>query len=400
MSERRYRVLFVCGHPVQYMSPLLRRMAQHPQLDVRTAYCRLRGAQAGIDPEFGAKIQWDIPLLDGYPWVEIPNKGTDSEGFFGLYNPGLWKLVREGNFDAVFCHTGYIRASFWITYFASKFSRSAFLFGTDATSLAPRDSSKWKPLVKRMIWPLLYRLASQIVVPSSGSCDLMRSLGIPNERVTRVPFVVDNHWWIAQSALVDREAVRASWGASPNTSVILFCAKLQPWKRPLDLLQAFAQAKIANSLLVFAGEGALRESLQSEAARLGCSDKLRFLGFVNQSQLPACYTGADLLVLPSQYEPFGLVINEAMLCGCMAAASDQVGAGRDLITPIDPSFIYPCGDVAALAALLRRALSDPQQLVRLREAAGQRMKTWSPREYIAATMEAVERAVSRVRPIS
>jgi hypothetical protein len=46
----------------------------------------------GVDHEFGAKIQWDIPLPDGYPWVEIPNKGTDSEGFWGLYNPGLWKV--------------------------------------------------------------------------------------------------------------------------------------------------------------------------------------------------------------------------------------------------------------------------------------------------------------------
>jgi glycosyltransferase involved in cell wall biosynthesis len=382
------------------MSPLLRRMAQHPQLDINTAYCRLRGAKAGIDPEFGANIQWDIPLLDGYPWVEIPNKGTDSEGFFGLYNPSLWKFVREGNFDAVFCPTGYIRASFWITYFASKFSHSAFLFGTDATSLTPRDSKKWKSTLKRMFWPLLYRLASQVVVPSSGTADLMRALGIPDERVTRVPFVVDNDWWIAQSQLVDRKAVRAAWGASPNTSVVLFCAKLQPWKRPLDLLQAFAQVHIENSLLVFVGEGPLRESLQSEAGRLGCSDKVRFLGFVNQSQLPACYTGADLLVLPSEYEPFGLVINEAMLCGCMAAASDQVGAARDLIAPVDPSFIYPCGDVTALAALLRRVLSDPQQLSSLRAAAGGRMKTWSPREYIAATLEAVERAVSRIRPTS
>ena len=400
VTEHRYRVLFVCGHPVQYMSPLLRRMSRHPRLDVSTAYCRLRGARAGVDPEFGARIQWDIPLLDGYPWVEIPNKGTDSEGFFGLYNPGLWKLVREGNFDAVFCPTGYIRASFWITYFASKFSHSAFLFGTDATSLSPRDSKKWKRTVKRIFWPLLYRLASQVVAPSSGTCDLMRSLGIPNDRITRVPFVVDNDWWIAQSALVDREAVRATWGAGPNSSVILFCAKLQPWKRPLDLLQAFAQANVANSLLVFAGEGPLRESLQSEAARLGCLNRVRFPGFVNQSQLPACYVGADLLVLPSEYEPFGLVVNEAMLCGCMAAASDQVGAARDLIAPIDPSFIYPCGDVAALTTLLRRALSDPQRLSRVRAAACERMKTWSPREYIEATLEAVERAVSRIRPAS
>src|SRR6266850_6489037 len=87
LSDRRYRVLFVCGHPVQYMSPLLQRMAQHPQLDISTVYCRLRGAKAGVDPEFGAKIQWDIPLLAGYPWVEIPNKGTDSEGLGGCTIP-------------------------------------------------------------------------------------------------------------------------------------------------------------------------------------------------------------------------------------------------------------------------------------------------------------------------
>ena len=400
VTDRRYRVLFVCGHPVQYMSPLLRRMAQHPRLEISTAYCRLRGAEPGVDPDFGVKIQWDIPLLDGYDWVEVPNKGTDSEGFWGLYNPGIWKLVREGNFDAVFCVTGYRRASFWITFFASKVSGSAFLFGTDTTKLAPRDSKKWKLPVKRLFWPLLFRLASQVFAPCTGTCDLMRSLGIPDERVTLVPNVVDNDWWIAQSARVDREAVRASWGVGPNTSIIVFSAKLQPWKRPQDLLQAFARAKLSDSLLLFAGEGPLRETLQSEAIRLGCSDRVRFLGFVNQSQLPACYTAADLLVLPSEYEPFGLVVNEAMLCGCMAVTSDQAGASRDLIAPVDPSFIYPCGDVDALAALLRRAFSDRQHLARLRIAAGERMKTWSPQEYVDGTVVAVERAVSRIRPKS
>src|SRR5260370_457363 len=86
LPDRRYRVLFVCGHPVQYMSPLLQRMAQHPQLDISTVYCRLRGAKAGIDPEFGAKIQWDIPLLDGYPWVEIQQRNIplDFRTEFGI----------------------------------------------------------------------------------------------------------------------------------------------------------------------------------------------------------------------------------------------------------------------------------------------------------------------------
>src|SRR5258708_24709174 len=51
-----------------------------------------------------------------------PQQRHGFRGFWGLYNPGLWRFVRQGNFDAVFCHTGYIRASFWITYLASKLS--------------------------------------------------------------------------------------------------------------------------------------------------------------------------------------------------------------------------------------------------------------------------------------
>ena len=255
--------------------------------------------------------------------------------------------------------------------------------------------------MKRLFWPILYRLASQVIAPSTGTRDLLRSLGIPEERIALLPYVVDNDWWHAQSAQVERNAVRASWGANPDTAVVLFCAKLQPWKRPLDLVQAFAKANVANSLLLFAGDGPLKEELQAETARLGISEPVRFLGFVNQTQLPALYTAADVMVLPSEYDAFGVVVNEAMLCGCPAIASDSVGAGRDLIAPVDPSFILSlrgCQHFAApcCAAYFWIATIWPNSQTGARE----RMKTWSPREYIAGVLEAVERAVSRTRPTS
>jgi hypothetical protein len=94
-------------------------MAQHPRVDLRVGYCSLRGAKATYDPEFTATVKWDIPLLEGYEWTEIPNQGSDSESFFGLCNFGVWNLVRDGQFDAIICLTGYIRASFWIAFFAA-----------------------------------------------------------------------------------------------------------------------------------------------------------------------------------------------------------------------------------------------------------------------------------------
>src|SRR5690348_8627213 len=150
MSDPRYRVLFVASHPVQYMAPIFRRMAVDPALDPDVAYCSMKGAEAAHDPEFGASVQWDVPLLDGYPWTHVPNRGSGKESFFGLRNPGLWKLIRTGNYHAVVCYASYIRASFWIAYFASKFSRAAFIFGGDAASLASRDGSAWKVPVKKV----------------------------------------------------------------------------------------------------------------------------------------------------------------------------------------------------------------------------------------------------------
>ena len=396
MPDPRYRVLAIATHPVQYMTPIFRRMAQHPLLDFQVAYCTLRGAEAARDPEFGANIQWDVPVLDAHSWTHVPNRGSGAESFFGLLNPGLWKLIRRGNYDAVLCFTGYVRATFWIACLASKISNSAFIFGADATSLTPRDGSNWKIPIKKFLWPRLFRLADQVIVPSSGSRDMMLSLGIPGERVTLTPYSVDNDWWIQHGRRANRNSVRAGWGAGLQTCVVLFCAKLQPWKRPADVLRAFARANISDALLIFAGEGPLHSQLESEAASLRVASRVRFLGFVNQSQLPAVYASSDLMVLPSEYEPFAVVVNEAMCCGCPVAASDRVGAARDLIAPVSPELVFRCGDIDALAELIREAAGDPARLKDLGRASVTYVQTWSPERNIAATFEAIRTATSRV----
>src|SRR5439155_25732670 len=174
MPERRCRILFGASDPVQFQAPLLRRMAKLSSLDLHVAYCTLRGAEAGHDMEFGTSIQWDVPLLNGYSWTHVLNRGSGAESFFGLFNPGLGRLSRGGNYDAVVSYVGYVRASFWVALAAAKLSNAAFIFGTDAVSLTPRDGPAWKSNVKKFLWPPLFRLADQVIVPSASGVDLMR----------------------------------------------------------------------------------------------------------------------------------------------------------------------------------------------------------------------------------
>ena len=397
MSERRFRILAIASHPVQYMAPIFRRMASEPRLDVQVAYCSLRGAQSGFDPEFQTSVKWDVPLLDGYSWMEIPNKGSGEESFWGLNNPGLGTVIREGHFDAALCFVGYVRASFWIARRAAKIAGTAFLFGTDAHSLAPRDGKTWKIWFKKAFWPFLFRQADQVIVPSTGTLEMLKSLGIAAGKITLTPYAVDNDWWKTESLKADRSAVRAEWGATPEQPVILFCAKLQSWKRPMDLLHAFAEANLQGSILVFAGEGPQRAELQAQATQRGIQERVKFLGFVNQSQLPALYSAADVMVLPSGYEPFAVVVNEAMCCGCPVIASDQVGAARDLVAPVRPDFVFPAGNIRALATTLRAAFADRELLQETGRRGFAHVETHSPGKIIAATVEAVQKAVEAVQ---
>jgi len=395
MTQRRLRLLVVSSHPVQYATPIFRLLAADSRVEIHVAYCSLQGAELDVDPGFGVRVKWDIPLLEGYPWTSLPNRSWNPRvgSFFGLFNPGIWWLIFRGNFDAVVLITGYVCATFWIAIAAAKWKRMSILFGTDAYDLAARDGKRWKRRVKEWFWPRLFRLADVVLIVSSGGATLMRSLGIPQDRIALVPFCVDNEWWIRKSDQVDRAIVRDRWNVPDNAAVILFSAKLQPWKCPQDLLNAFAKVGGSDAYLVFAGDGALRTVLASHAQALGIASRVRFLGFVNQSELPATYTAADILVLPSAYEPFGLVVNEAMLCRCPVIVSDRVGARFDLVDEGNTGYVFPSGDIQALTEVLQKALSDRTRLRKMGQAARARMARWSPVEYVAALIQSVSKAV-------
>src|SRR5262249_15294142 len=158
----------------------------------------------------------------------------------------------------------------------------------------------------------------------------------------------------------------------------LFCAKLQPWKRPQDLLRAFVKSGLPDAHLVFAGSGPLESAIVSEAKQAGVSDRVHFLGFPNPNKLPAIYTPADLLVLPSRSDACRAVVCEAMLCGLPVILSDQIRGRFELVGHGRTGFIYPCGDVEELSHLLCEAVSDPMRLHSMGEAARQIMNTCSP----------------------
>ena len=139
--------------------------------------------------------------------------------------------------------------------------------------------------------------------------------------------------------------------------------------------------------IVLVGSGALRPELKSSPLRRtyrSCA----LLGFVNQRQLPAIYAAADFLVLPSEYEPFGLVVNEAFAAGRTAIVSEACGSVGDLVEDGETGYVVPVGDVKTLSLRLRSLALDKESS----DFGGKRSRVegWSP----AANADAFAGALS------
>lgn len=116
-----------------------------------------------------------------------------------------------------------------------------------------------------------------------------------------------------------------------NKNVILYTGRLVEVKGLDLLLNAFAKAQTGNYVLVIVGDGKQKNSLVEQTRTLKIQDKVVFAGFYSGIDLYAWYDLANFFILPSRYEPFGAVVNEALIYGCPVLASKYIGA-TDFIT--------------------------------------------------------------------
>jgi glycosyltransferase involved in cell wall biosynthesis len=190
-----------------------------------------------------------------------------------------------------------------------------------------------------------------------------------------------------------RTELREQWGFSADQIVFLYAGKFLANKRPLDFVRAIQQAGAGNSRVagLMVGDGPLRRECEDMVRRSGAS--IRFAGFLNQSEIVRAYVAGDALVLASEAETWGIVVNEAMTCGRPVLISDRVGCGPDLVRTGETGFVFPLGDVNALSARMIECASSPDRLAAMGDIARARMHDHS----ISVAVDGVTAALARIR---
>ncbi|MBU4377282.1 MAG: glycosyltransferase family 4 protein [Candidatus Omnitrophica bacterium] len=359
-----YKVAFLVSHPIQYFSPLFKKMAKHPQIDLTIYYCSGEIMKGVKDAGFGVEVKWDIPLLEGYKYKFLKNYSpipATLKPLIGLINFGIIREIAKNKYDAVIVH-GWSYVTCALAYMTAIFNRIPVFIRAESPLSRELTKPKWKILAKKPLLSALFKQVSSFLAIGRENREFYKFYGVPDNRIFLTPYAVENERFIKNYVdLIDKkDEIKKNLGIPSDKMVILFSGKFIDEKRPMDLLLAYEKTSAENKALVYVGDGYLRRNLEQYVKKKKL-ENVYFTGFMNQTEIPGYYVIADIFVLPSAGENWGLVVNEAMCFHLPVIVSNMGGCAKDLVRHNENGYVYPMGDIDKLSFYLGDLINDKEK---------------------------------------
>jgi glycosyltransferase involved in cell wall biosynthesis len=403
--KNKVRLAYLVSHPIQYQAPMLRRIAQEPDIDLTVFFGSDFSVRDYKDEGFGVGVKWDVPLLDGYLHEFLPVlRDSSSPGAWSPLNYGIFSRLRGSRgvagFDVLWVH-GYSSVNTIQAMLAAKALGIPVLVRAEPW-LGDRERGGPRLLAKRLFFKVLRRLIDGALPIGTLNAAYWRHYLGEDFPLHQMPYAVDNQYFRSRclEAREGRAALRNELGLDSARPVILFASKLQSRKRCADLLAAYINlsqgpGEEPHPYLVIVGDGEERAALERQAAESGL-EGVRFCGFRNQSELPRFFDMATVFVLPSRHEPWGLIVNEVMNAGRAVVVSDDVGCQPDLVEDGVEGCVFRAGDVAALTHALRKVLATPETAVAMGQRALEKIESWNFEEDVRGLRRAIAQVTRKI----
>lgn len=292
-----------------------------------------------------------------------------------LVNRGVWSALNKANPQVIICG-GYNYAASWEALLWTRRHLAEFVLWSESNGQDARAGRAWTEGLKSFF----LRHCDRFVVPGKAAFEYLRSLGAPEASIVTAPNAVDNHLFATRAELARTQAAQIREKLKLPARFILFVGRLVPEKGVFDLLAAYA--KLETSLrseigLVYAGEGIAREELADRAKGIS-PGTVCFQGFAQREDLAGQYALAEVLVLPTHSDTWGLVVNEAMACGLPIIVSHVAGCAADLIEEGWNGYIVRARDTEKLSVAINSIARDPQRRRQMGARSLERIQGYSP----------------------
>lgn len=379
-------ILFLNSHPIQYFAPLYQEISRQAEFALKVFYCSKHGLEGEIDQEFGVGVKWDLPLLADYSCEFLKNYSPKPSiyGFWGLFNPGLFfRLWREPKSILVVHGWGYM-SNLMAVFFGKMAGHVVCLRGE-----SPANHERLRPvssLRRFFLQRILFPFVDFFLYIGQENKAFYKMYGVPEGKLIFTPYAVDNRRFLQdfEALYPQREQLKKNLGLPSGKRIVLFSGKFIDKKRPLDLLQAFAQSSYRKSAcLVFMGDGVLRTEMENYIGKKQLENVV-LTGFVNQSKVGEYYAVADIFAMCSREgETWCLSANEAMNFHLPLLLSDLTGSAADLVVPAENGWVFSTGNVDELTEKLDALLClTPEALARMGEASQKRVQQYSYQQII------------------
>lgn len=262
----------------------------------------------------------------------------------------------------------------------------------DSNILGDKQRSRLKSLLKQQILGWLIAGCSGVMPMGQLGQAYFERYGATADRCFWVPAEPDYEQFASVSS-DEVAAFRTAAGLGENRNFMLFAGRLIPTKRVdllIDAFVAIAPERPSWDLLI-AGSGELFDEVRARVP-VPLADRVIWLGFLDVDEMRASYHAARVFVLPSDYEPWALVVSEAMAAGCVVVSSDVVGAARELITDDVNGRVFASGNLQELTVALRD-VTDSEALNRYQAVVAPALAEWRMRADPVAGVRAALRAV-------
>lgn len=296
--------------------------------------------------------RWDVPFGSRYNAL--------------LLNYTLPGELRTEKFDVLIACGWDAPGFFWAGRYCKKMGRPFVLWSGSTAAERSWYRTVTLPAVRSLV-----RCARSWIAYGTRAKEYLVSLGAIEEKTFCAYNTVELDYFAANAALSDEQRLfmRHQLGILTD-HVVLYCGNLLKMKGIVELLHGFAAfSKTHNNVtLLLVGSGKDRAYFEALAHTLGIDRHVVFAGYVDRASLPHYYGIADILVHPSHSEVWGLVINEALVCGVPVIATEICGAVADLLCDGKNGFVIPARNAAAISEALTRFFERPpseQQTMRV-----------------------------------
>jgi glycosyltransferase involved in cell wall biosynthesis len=361
-----------------YRIPLFNALARRSGVDLHVIFL------SETDPSLR---QWQVYKDEiRFSHEVLPSVRKRIAGFNMLLNRGVARALDRASPDVILCG-GYSYVASWRTMFWANSRGVPLILWSESNA---QDSRRGHTAVEFLKGAFLKR-CDRFVVPGRSARQYLASRGVREDFVYTAPNAVDNDLFVKAAELACNDALALRERLKLPARYFLFVGRLVAEKGVFELLSAYA--KLDEPLhrqigLVLVGDGPAKPVLQGLAAKIA-SGHVIFPGFAHREQLPTYYALAEMLILPTYTDTWGLVVNEGMACGLPVILSRAAGCSDDLVEENWNGVLIPPKNESALVAAMERLAT--QNDVRLRMAANsrQRIARYSPEGWADGIVQAV-----------